>query len=464
MRGLLKLAAGAGVGYGFGFFDFCNPHWSFYQMGTVKDGSILDTYWLQTSKEKNPVSRSLKCSGEVDVVIVGGGMAGLHTALSLSEKGKSVVVLEAKQIGWGASGLSMGMAAKGTMLDEDQLLEITNPELASKVMHLTDEAEHRLRHLIKKHNIKCDHQDLNSIELSSRPIPTDEEDIITHPKLEQLIGSQRYKWGTSNETLSINPLAFTWGLARACLSNSVQLFEYSPVSSIEKSKSRRDRWLVHTENGSEICSKDVVLCTGSHLSPQLHRKLALATVPIHTWVAQTEPIPKDKMPVKELPGSFIDDTTSIRYWRIMDDGVMLFGGLADPYLYSRDSAEKRLRSQLEWLYPSLKDVKFEKVWGGTLSFTRNAFPLIGKDSTGIYYATAFGGHGIVPSCMAGTMIADAISDGDAVNLSLVDDNFKPSYAGYPFSKFGGTVITSFYDALDSRESNGKWVPQVSRPW
>jgi len=105
-----------------------------------------------------------------------------------------------------------------------------------------------------------------------------------------------------------------------------------------------------------------------------------------------------------------DDYVCLNYWRRTDDGRLLFGSIADAYPMPRWLAEARLRRCLKEVYPQLADVPFEHIWGGTLALSRDAVPLIGrdegfddKDATnnasskgGVWYATGFGGHGIVP--------------------------------------------------------------------
>jgi gamma-glutamylputrescine oxidase len=88
--------------------------------------------------------------------VVGGGLAGLHTALALAEKGVTdVVVVDSSRIGWGSSGLSKGLAVAGVQVPEESLAAQSSAEVASKVYALSNKAQDRLRSLIVKYDIKC---------------------------------------------------------------------------------------------------------------------------------------------------------------------------------------------------------------------------------------------------------------------------------------------------------------------
>lgn len=172
-----------------------------------------------------------------------------------------------------------------------------------------------------------------------------------------------------------------------------------------------------------------------------------------------------------------DDFVCLNYWRRTDDGRLLFGSLADAYPSPKWWAEYRLRQALQQVYPQLKDVPFEHVWGGRLAFPRDAVPLIGRDQGwdhegaesnptkgGVWYATGFGGHGIVPTVMAGSVLADGILGRDDQAWRLFQREFPPHYTFWPFSQIGAQAILSIYNVFDWLHVKGVPVPQLPKPW
>ena len=172
-----------------------------------------------------------------------------------------------------------------------------------------------------------------------------------------------------------------------------------------------------------------------------------------------------------------DDFVSLNYWRRTDDGRLLFGSLADAYPIPHWLAEYRLRRALREVYPQLPDVPFDHVWGGKIAFSRDAVPLIGRDEGfddeitsndpskgGVWYATGFGGHGIVPTVMAGSIIADGILGLDDETWRLFQREFPPRYNFWPVSRLGAETILTIYNVFDWLHVKGVPVPRLPKPW
>jgi glycine/D-amino acid oxidase-like deaminating enzyme len=172
-----------------------------------------------------------------------------------------------------------------------------------------------------------------------------------------------------------------------------------------------------------------------------------------------------------------DDYVCLNYWRRTNDGRLLFGSLADSYRIPQWLAKYRLRRALREVYPQLADVPLDHVWSGTLAFARNAIPLIGRDKGfdykddnqvasdgGIWYATGFGGHGIVPTCMAGSILADAILGIDDDTWRVFQNQFPPQYAFWPFGRIGGELLLTVYNVFDWLHVKGVPVPRLPKPW
>jgi glycine/D-amino acid oxidase-like deaminating enzyme len=236
----------------------------------------------------------------------------------------------------------------------------------------------------------------------------------------------------------------------------------------------------------------VILCTGPELvSKQLSKRLANAIIPIYTWMASTPPL-GDQCPLTDgvmdqilngnnpqsKPAPLCgDDFVCLNYWRRTKDGRILFGSLADAFPMPQWLAEYRLRYSLRQVYPQLGDVPFDHVWSGRLAVAIDAVPLIGRDEGydaskditkpsdgGVWYATGFGGHGIVPTAMAGSVLADAILGIDDVTWRIFQREFPPKYSFWPVSRIGAQALLMTYSVFDWLHVKGVPVPRLPKPW
>jgi len=349
----------------------------------------------------------------------------------------------------------------------------------------------------------------------------------------------------------VNPLELTLGLADAAESLGVKIFEYTKAARIERNRDDNDataatekvppkgRFNLVTTEGQVVRCDHVVLCTGAeNISNKLSRRLAYSFVPIYTWMAATAELREecplkdgvvDSVIAKNLTGSANsaktsgheadsltkkpapmcgDDHVSLNYWRRTptlvqkkfkrnedNEGRILFGSLADTYPFPKWLISWRLRYALTEVYPQLRDVKFDHVWGGKLAFPLNSMPLIGRDTDyddntqedidgmnkysggGVWYATGFAGHGIVPTAMAGSVLANAIlgipdySLDEINNVShhqrwqLFHEYFPPSpWNGSPVSRAGAGSLLLVYNLWDWLGKRGVPLPPLPKLW
>lgn len=326
-------------------------------------------------------------------------------------------------------------------------------------------------------------------------------------------GDNLYQWGEYDPGCAgVNPLKLTLGLADAAERWGVRIYEQTKLIRLEKTKSVNDestkdnsgKYTLTTNYGDTIQCDHVVLCTGADaLSTDVSRRLEQSFVPIYTWMAATEPL-YDLCPLKDSVDSNIykeqghqkkrpapmcgDDHISLNYWRNnnKDEGRLLFGSLADTFVLPNWLISWRLRNAMKEVYPQLAHVHFDHIWGGKLAFALNSMPLIGRDtdfddivsdtneetksskngSSGVWYATGFAGHGIVPTAMAGSVLANAILETpDQQQWKLFQTYFPPSsFNGYPYSQLGAGIILSLYNVWDWAGKKGMPLPALPKLW
>src|SRR5882757_84942 len=91
-----------------------------------------------------------------DVIVVGGGFTGLSTALHLAEKGAKVVLLEAEEPGWGASGRNGGQVNAGLKYDPNSVERDFGVDLGRRMNALAGAAPGFVFDLIERHGIACE--------------------------------------------------------------------------------------------------------------------------------------------------------------------------------------------------------------------------------------------------------------------------------------------------------------------
>ena len=137
------------------------------------------------------------------------------------------------------------------------------------------------------------------------------------------------------------------------------------------------------------------------------------------------------------------------YYRALPDGRLLWGSLARGYAHPADVAKATLLADMREFFPQLADCRVDVVWHGAMAFAPHCMPLIGKTPRGVWYATAFGGHGIVTTAMAGDIVASAIANGgDDTRWELFADAFQPGYCGWPFRRALAQVACWIFNGLD----------------
>jgi glycine/D-amino acid oxidase-like deaminating enzyme len=354
------------------------------------------------------------------VAIVGGGFAGLATAMSLVERGvRDIVLLEAETVGHGASGRNGGFVFGGFSLDNAQLVQQVGPHEAKRLYGLTLEAVERIRGRIAQHAIDCDavyagvllanwfaddaplrelqHFMDRQFDVHWRWLPRDET--------RELLRTQRYHAALHEpNAFHFHPLKYAQGLARVLREAGVRLHEGTRVQAIEHEGAG---WRVEAGHGSVAAQEVVVACGGyiGRLFPQLSR----AVLPIATYVVTTEPLGSRLRDAMRTDAAVYDTRFAFDYYRPLADTRLLWGGRISVRDRSPQQVARLLTRDLLRVYPQLEGVKVEHAWSGLMSYARHKMPQIGRLPDGPWYAMGFGGHGVGPTTLAGEVLARAIT-------------------------------------------------------
>ena len=376
-----------------------------------------------------PVRPALRGRVDAQVCMVGGGFAGLATAIGLIERGvRDVVVVEGEAIGHGASGRNGGFVFGGFSLDNAQLLADQGSAGAREMYGLTRQAVATIRRRIAQYAIACDAIEGgvllanwfadDAILRKRQEFMAREFDVhwqlLSHDELGAWTRSQRYAGGLLEpDAFHFHPLKYARGLAAVIEREGGRIHERSQVTRIVPPRTRDGGHEVQVAGGGTVHARHVVIAGGGYLSG-LSAPLERAMLPIATYVMATEPL-GDAL-VASIPGqaAIYDTRFSFDYYRALPDTRILWGGRIS--ILDRDAAPiaRLLKRDMLKVYPELRDVKVDYAWGGLMSYARHQMPQIGRLADGCWHALGFGGHGVGPTTAAGELIADAIAVGTPI--------------------------------------------------
>jgi gamma-glutamylputrescine oxidase len=377
--------------------------------------------YYQTTATPGPEYPPLTGTRDADVVIVGGGFAGLNTALGLAERGRpDVVLLDARSLAHGASGRNGGFVFGGFSRGEASLLADLGPQRARALYRGTQDAVDLIRLRIATLAIDCAATDAGVLWANwfRDPAPLRERQRLLAENFgvqwdwvpaAELAGQVRtHRYGDAlfeRNALHFNPLAYARGIAAAAAARGVALHEHSPAIALERTGAG---WSVRTPDG-EVRARNVVLACGGYLAG-LRREVDAGVLPIATYVLVTEPLGARMDDVLRTRAAIYDSRFAFDYYRPLPDTRLLWGGRISVRDRSPEQVQKLLLGDLLKVFPQLAGVRVEHAWSGLMSYARHEMPQIGRIDDGLWLAQAFGGHGVAPTTFAGEVLAGAIAD------------------------------------------------------
>ena len=357
------------------------------------------------------------------VAVIGGGFAGLNTALGLAERGVGdVLLLEREQVGFGASGRNGGFVFAGYSLGEQALLDQLGASRAAALHGLTRDAVQRIRQRVGDYAMACDMVDQGVIwanwfrdpavlrrrqQLLAERYDTQWQ-WLEADELRQQVCTRRYHGGLyERDALHLHPLNYAIGLAAACVTRGIRMHEQSAVTALRREGAQ---WRVSTAHG-EVLADEVVLACGGYLAG-LRKAVDRSIMPIATYVMATEPLHERLDDCVLTQAAIYDSRFAFDYYRALPDTRLLWGGRISIRDRAPRAVQRLLNADMLRVFPQLHGVKIDYAWSGLMSYARHQMPQIGGDGQGLWWAQAFGGHGLAPTCAAGELLASAIAEGD----------------------------------------------------
>ncbi len=381
--------------------------------------AYVETYYRRRMGAASPRPPLGDCL-EADVCVVGGGLAGLSTALDLTRAGRRVCVLEAERIAWGASGRNGGFVSPGYSAGVDTILRHVGADDARALHRLSVEGVQAVADNLSTLAIDAAAPVAGYLS-ASRYDAADElraqrdrlerdfdyaVEFWPRERVREILLSDRYHQGLYHpRAFHFDPLAYSHGLAAEIERLGGSVFESCPVVALQIEGADHR---VRTAAG-EVRAKDVVIATGGYtgrLAPRLHASY----LPVATYVMLTRADPDLVATAIRTPMAIGDRRRAGDYYRVVDGGErILWGGK----ITTRTSEPRRLadllRRTMASTYPQLRDVQVDMAWSGLMAYARHLMPQIGALGPGLWCCTAFGGHGINTTAIGGRLIAEAIT-------------------------------------------------------
>lgn len=406
-----------------------------------------DSFYARTLRERRAYP-ALEGDLDVETLVIGGGLAGCATALDLAEHGHKVALVEARRIGWGASGRNGGFVSDGFPGGYPALVERLGLERARELHKLARMGNLLLRARIERYAIACGPIQDGALRCNMAGqskslaefcdfMARNFDTHYTHwprERVREALTTNHYADALFNpNTYAVQPLDMTRGLARACAERGAQVFEATPVISLG---SHGDRQEVRTTKGRIRAARLVITCGG--YVEGLHKTISGATVPIATFVMVTEALGERLRKAIRVPYAISDIKIATNYYRPLADTRLLWGGRVLAWERPPADLARVLKRDMVAFYPDLAEARIEVAWGGMMPFTRHKLPVIGEIEPGIWYATGFGGLGLALTTTAGRLISGAIREGDSTWRLFAE--FGLPYAGGKLGKLPAQLV------------------------
>ena len=418
------------------------------------------SYWHETAPAFDSAAEG-PIVGHYDVAVVGGGFTGLSAARHLAKTGVRVVVLEAGQVGSGASGRNGGHLNNGIAHSYLAAKSELGSERAKALYHAFDAAVDTIEQIVGEEKIECDFRRAGKLKLASKPahfgaiarnfeVVNREVDpdtaLINASALCDEVGSTAFHGAMlSKKSAMMHMGRFVAGLAKAAVRHGATIYENAPVTERRLANGRHE---LITPRGN-VTAANVFVATGAYTSGPFNY-FRRRIVPVGSFIIATRPLSETEV-AASMPGNrtCVTSLNIGNYFRLSPDNRLIFGGRARFSATSDQRSDAKsgtiLQAGLAQIFPRLADVEVDYCWGGLVDMTKDRFPRAGFVD-GTWFAMGYSGHGAQLSTHMGIIIADAImGKTDRNPLSGLE---WPAIAGHFGKPWFLPLVGLYYKTLD----------------
>ena len=379
-------------------------------------------HWTHTATpaEMYPL---LKTHEKADVIVIGGGLTGCRTALGLADAGLRVIVLEERDIGWGASGRSGGQCNPVWRETPDELRARFGVPAADLLVQTTLTAAHDLFADISRFGIECDpvqngwvqaahtrkaRSRLKILSAGWKQAGAD-IDIIEGDDVEAICGSPEYQFALFHHAGgNVQPLSLTRGYASSATARGATIYCGERVQALTRNNGA---WTAVTQSGS-VSAEQVVIATNAYTNNGLWPGLQQTFFPLVSISLATAPLSEEqKKSVLPNRVTISDTRLAIYYARYDRDDRLIFGCVGSSDHVKTLGGHKRLQDGLHTVFPQLRHIGIERHWAGRIAVTPEMMPRIYEPAAGVTAALGFSGRGIAMTSVMGRALTQKILGG-----------------------------------------------------
>ena len=391
----------------------------------------------------------LEIDRTASVAIIGGGFAGLSTALHLAEQGADAIVLEARQPGWGASGNNGGQLNPGLKLDPDTVESTFGADLGRRMIEFSYNTPVFTLDLIRRLGIECEARQNGTLRAAYQPsstagVETTAEQCIRRGMPVTLLDRDGVREATGTDRYlvamrdprggDVQPLSYARGLVRAELAAGAVVHGQTPATSLRR---EGGRWRIDTPRAVVWAEKILIATNGftDGLWPDLRRTI----VPVFSSIAATEPLPDDVARQIMPTRSVLYESGHITvYYRVDASNRLLMGGRG-PMQWIKDPASvSYLMRYAERLWPGIRGVRWTHGWNSRLAMTADHYPHLHEPGPGALIYLGCNGRGVALATAMGHQLARRLLGGEAAEIDMPITSLKP----IPFHAFWPVAVKS----------------------
>ena len=387
---------------------------------------------------------------DVDVVVVGGGLAGLTVARETARMGASVALLEGRHIGWNASGHHLGGVMPGFGTPIADLIARVGIEDARQLWNLSKEGADYVRTASQENlipgislregalevsNVDSGDQLVGRLQMLNEEYQTEAEGWQAD-RVREALGTRRYFHGIFYPSaFQIDPRKYVHGLADLARLEGVRIFEDTPVISIDPSGIRKR---VMTPS-ARLRASHIVLAGNVHLGAPL-RRLSDTLVPVWRHAAVTAPLGSRLLELMQFRG-MVSDTDGIDQFRVFDGDRLMWSSPETTWQASPARFAGAIQRRIATVLPKLGKVDIADTWSGVFGQTIHGMPQIGELRPGLWIASGFGRQGLNTTAMGGLVVARGMLWGD--DRWKLFSPFELVWAGGAAGRVVGQAILSW---------------------
>src|SRR6266404_2151413 len=372
----------------------------------------------------------------VSVAVIGGGFAGLSTALHLAEQGIDAIVLEAQEPGWGASGNNGGQLNPGLKLDPDTIEATFGVELGRRMIGFAYNTPVFTLDLIRRHRIACEARQNGTLraayhEANAAAVENTAEQcirrgmpvtVLDRDALREATGTDRYvRAMLDRRGGDLQPLSYARGLAGAAVAAGAAIHGQTPATSLRR---EGGRWRIDTPRA--VVRADKILIATNGFTDDLWPDLRRTIVPVFSAIAATERLPDDLARQIMPTRSVLYESGQITvYYRVDASNRLLMGGRGPMQWISDPSAVSYLKRYAVRLWPELRDVRWTHGWNSRLAMTVDHYPHVHEPGSGALIYLGCNGRGVALATAMGKQLARRLIEGETAEIAMPMTAPKP---------------------------------------